>query len=144
MPKRPVYTDPAKKKAKKTEKKSVPPVPALLPPHASQAALVERVTAALGATATALLVGRKDEPGLGKTRVAGKAARDWLKRETAEGRTALAVFAREPQQPRPPPPLTIERRSPSATSPAPSPPRLRTDAAPSHSSACTQCPRAVF
>ena len=96
MPKRPVYTDPATKKANskkpKGEKKSVPPVPALLPPHASQAALAERVTAALGATGTALLVGRKDEPGLGKTRVAGKAACDWLERETAEGRTALAVF----------------------------------------------------
>ena len=94
MPKRPVYTDPATKKATKpkTEKKSVPPVPTLLPPHASQAALAERVTAALGATRTALLVGRKDEPGLGKTRVAGQAARAWLERETAEGRTALAVF----------------------------------------------------
>jgi hypothetical protein len=94
MPKRPVFTDPATKKAKKSkaEKKSVPTVPALLPLHASQGALAERVTVALDATGTALIVGKKDEPGLGKTRVAGKVVRDWLERETAEGRTALAVF----------------------------------------------------
>jgi hypothetical protein len=92
MPKRPVYTETKKAKKPKAEKKSVPPVPALLPPHASQAALAERVTVLIGETRTALVVGKKDEPGLGKTRVAGLAARAWLERETAEGRTALAVF----------------------------------------------------
>ena len=91
MPKHPVYTDSVTKKANK-KLECAPTQPELLPLHPSQAALAERVTATIRETGTALIVGKKDEPGLGKTRVAGKAARDWLEREKVEGRTALTIF----------------------------------------------------